>query len=77
MSIILFIKRVHFLYIGLTFAHFGLSGRDPAFNASFVNTMSVQNKITLFFKKVRISAGGFLMSRSVMILFMVSLVVHG
>ena len=34
-------KRSTFLYIGLTFAYFRLSGKDPVFNALFTHT---QNK---------------------------------
>ena len=54
--------------------YFKLSGKDPVFNALFTHTVTVQNKIT-FKKKKKVGISleeGFLMPRSFMTLFMVS-----
>ena len=39
--VILFMKRAHFLYFGLTCAHFSLSGKDLVFNALFTYIVTV------------------------------------
>ena len=64
---------VHFLHIGLTFAHFRLSRKVPVFNASFTHTVTVSKTNSHFLKKKGgiLAEEGFLMCRSFMILFMV------
>ena len=61
------------MYIGLTFVHFRLSGKDPVVNASFTQTFTVSKTKPHLKNQVGISPEeGFLMSRSFMILFVVS-----
>ena len=54
-------------------------GEDPVFNTSFTHTMTVSKTKSHFSKKkIGISVEeGFLMSRSFMIIFMVSADIHG
>ena len=44
-------KRSTFLYIGLTFAYFRLSGKYSVFNALFTHTVSVSKTKLHFLKK--------------------------
>ena len=39
------------MYIGLAFAHFRLSGKDPDFNASFTHTVTVSKTKSHFLEK--------------------------
>ena len=45
-----FYQKSPLLYIGLTFVHFRLSGKDPVLNASFTHTVKM-TKIKLHFLK--------------------------